>query len=145
MFGTGGRTGEVFALTTCYPEKVHINRQMDKEGRIRQTKNAKATPAHDAVIIPELKQYVTEWCAVPMVERRALRCLKWVDIFHRWFGVGPHDLRHSYAKRLCEKGFYLPEVASNLGTSERVAKLHYAGWLQTDPQISALARRLRGE
>lgn len=145
LYGTGGREGEVFALKTCYVDKVHISRQMDRKLRVRQTKNAKATPAHDAVIIPELKSYVAEWCAVPDSVRRELRRLNWWKICHRWFGVGPHALRHSYAKRLCEMGAYLPEIAANLGTSERVAKQHYAGWLQSDSQISALARRLRGE
>jgi len=145
LFATGARVSEALAIRSLKKDEVWIAQQLnyDPEGALVY-RHTKTKGARNSVIVPELRHYVEEWVKVPEAERRALKTVKWNLVARRWFGIRAHDLRHSYAKRLSEMDCTIKEIGENLGISEHVARIHYAGWVQSDHRISIVAKKLRG-
>ncbi len=53
-----------------------------------------------------------------------------------------HDLRHSYARHLCNSGVNLKLVSECLGNSQSVCEKYYAGWISEDMVLGSLAKLL---
>ena len=149
-FTTGCRVGEIFALRPeDFNEKLRIlviRRQMDTEGRFRDTKNRKI---RRLPVIKDGTAWLARWFDVDVEERKRLR-LQYSTKFSLWLKqcchrakigkeVRFHDLRHSYAKFLIDRGASVDLVADCIGDDVRVAKKHYIGWLLSDSSMERLS------
>lgn len=149
-FATGGRAGELFALTSdslnTQTGTVWIEAQIDKELTERETKNRRL---HHAPVIPEGMEAVRRWCSS---DRAALRKSRHADMLRVAIAAAfPsksthyvfHDLRHSYAVHLLRKGVSIDLVAQALGDSVLVAQEYYLGFALTSASIETVSRLLK--
>lgn len=152
---SGLRQGELFALQPGNISKersiVQVNLQLDKEGVLRPTKGRNKRKAY---LVDGAGQAVDDWLAVPEEERMKLRVAPLAEYVTRAcaeaFPKNPpkwcvfHDLRHSYAIHLLERGVPLSFVARSLGNSELVCEKHYTGKVLTDGYMEGIKAMLGG-
>jgi integrase len=153
-FATGGRVGELFAITqyNAVTRQVTIYTQIDRklEERMPKTLQSQRT----AVVVKELEQHVKDWIATPMEERMTIRNVRLADYVLRAckevFPNSPDkhchikDMRHGYAIHFLSKGASVSLMAQQLGNSEEVCREHYTGFIVSD-EGAALLNRLQEE
>lgn len=148
-FYSGLRQGELFGVK---PEEisegqavVNVRRQLDPKLKFRPTKTR---AIRKAFLFPEGGDAYREWFELPQEEVFKHRLARIAELFRdaciKAFPKRPdkwctfHDLRHSYAIRLLEKGVPLSFVARSLGNSEVVCEQHYTGKVLTDGFIEGI-------
>lgn len=149
LFCSGVRTGELFALLPRSLKgnaALYIDQQIDRRGVRRFTKNHKK---HDALIVALDMDRVQRWLRYEHDEKMVLRHVishRLGDLSEKVLGrrISPHDLRHSYAIYLLEKGVPLDRVAQFLGDTVEVTQKHYTGFVVTDHALSSLNRLVNG-
>lgn len=146
-FHSGLRKGELFGVTAgdLSPSIINVRRQMDDKLKFRPTKTR---VIRKAFLFPEGVTDFKEWVLKPVEELHVYRVAHVAEMFkiacHKAFPNNPlkhcvfHDLRHSYAIRLLEKGVPLSFVARSLGNSEAVCEKHYTGKVLTDGFIEGI-------
>jgi len=147
-FATGGRLGEIFAMTKTVGAKraVYIDRQMKMDLTYGPTKNKRSRWIK---VLEELWPDTQNWLKVSEAERKALRRERWADIVRgackTAFPKDPekhlkfHDLRHSYAIHCLSKGLTLEQVAKALGDSIVVVQEYYTGFVLTLNELDGFA------
>jgi len=152
-FATGCRAGEIFALTDRKFRKtkrtVFVDEQVTEAGEKRDPKNGKA---REVPVLPEGLPWLEKWIKVGTDDRRELRKRRLGEIMTRacvraWPDEPEkhlvfHDLRHSYAIHLLNKGVHTGLVAQALGDSIVVVEEHYTGFALTTPGLDAIAKVL---
>lgn len=149
-FYTGCRFGELLALEPhdVTEKAVRVDKQIDRYGETRLPKNHKPRVSY---LIREGFNAVSEWAAIPIEQRKALRDLKVAEIFKKHCVVtlkNPmkecvfHDLRHSYAVYMVHKGVGITMVAKSMGNGVGVCSEYYAGFTLSDEGIEAIDRIL---
>jgi integrase len=141
-FFTGARQGECFALTGQHRDRsVTIGTQIDREGAERETKNRRVR----TVVIPtEAINTLNYWGEIratfPLSRTAVLRKFKRACLSACGKKLCFHDLRHSFAIDLLNKGATIEEVAASLGDSVQVAQEHYTGFVLTSGSTERLKR-----
>lgn len=145
-FYTGCRTGECFALTGHHNDRViTIGTQIDRSGNERETKNRRVrTTVIGPKAIPILEAWADERDKFPYPRTQISRLFK-AACMKAFPGnknkiLKFHDLRHSYAIDLLNKGATIEEVAASLGDSVGVAQEHYTGFVLTSGATERLKR-----
>lgn len=149
LFCSGVRTGELFALIPRSLKgnaALYIDQQIDRQGVRRFTKNHKK---HDALLISLDLERIKRWLAYSHEEKMVLRHVishRLGELSEKVLGrrVSPHDLRHSYAIYLLEKGVPTDRVAQFLGDTVEVTQKHYTGFVVTDHALSSLNQLVNG-
>lgn len=145
-FYTGCRLGEIFALENCTDKTVDVRYQIDYCGIKRPIKTRDYY--RRAYVLPGGLQYVKDWLTLPASEKARIRKVKFAEVVTEACKavftepakqVRFHDLRHSYAIYLAERGVPLSFIAKSLGNGEAVCERHYAGKVLTDGFIEAMA------
>lgn len=132
-FATGARLGEVYGLKTLDLKEKHvtITKQLDRTSKVRETKTG---GSRDAYIINGFKDVVAQWCGVPNKEKlqnkRHYLSKNFKQLTSKYLNheVKFHDLRHSYAIHLLERGVSIDLVAQSLGNSTSVCQKYYVGY-----------------
>lgn len=144
---SGMRLGELFAINKVEgdPRYIQVLWQVDKEGKLRETKTREDRKAY---LLPGGQEALKAWCEIDEPTRLRLRGMNLASIVKaacvKAFPADPnkhcvfHDLRHSYAIELLSKGVPLSFVARSLGNSELVCEKHYTGKVLTDGFIEAI-------
>ncbi len=158
---TGLRLGEISALNkdNIGPRAIKVFHQIDDEGIRRTTKNRKSRLAY---VLPDGWRWVNEWIALSEEERQTARfkghpSQKFRSACRRTFGTREkkgrfwgqtkidrrrdccfHDLRHSYAVTLAQKGASLTLLAQCLGDLARVAEKYYSGHMIQEEGLDTL-------
>lgn len=150
LFCTGVRLGEAFMLThrkLKSNRSVFIDKQLTHKFDVRGLKNGKP---HDTVLLPQGQEAYKTWCGYSEDQRRKLRN----TISHQLLNaarkvfkdkerqISPHDLRHSYAIYLLERGATVTEIAFMLGDTEAVVRKHYTGWIANDRMVDNINKLL---
>lgn len=158
-FHLGCRVGEACALTLSDLKEsrntVLISKQIrgsdHKAGKvIPRTKNKRK---REAFIFPAgvspLKRWIEIKRGLTVLQRRRLAeviraaCIElWPDDDSKhlvW-----HDLRHSYAIRLLDKGLTVDDIADMIGDSVIVAKKHYIGFIVSDARMDRIRLKVIG-
>lgn len=139
--GTGARLGECFALTPAAikDDKLQITKQMDDTLRLRETKTRRGRKTW---ILPEAAEWVAHWAAVPLEKKKEMRNLAYSKKLQKLSKgvIVFHDLRHSYAIHLLQKGVPISQVAQCLGNSVLVCERYYTGFVITDEGIDTIRR-----
>lgn len=147
-FATGGRSGEVFALTEVKDGVVYIASQIDEQGLERHTKNRRE---RSVVVNPKYMAEVEEWIVLEGKDERRTERLAEALSEASIKAVGRpctvKDLRHSYAIWLLTQGVSLSLVAQSLGNSIQVCQEYYAGFVLAPDSVTAIKSVLgsRGE
>jgi integrase len=147
-FGTGARLGECFALSLTHivGRHVKITRQMDKEKTFRPTKT---NNIRSAWIHPDAISFVKEWAELPEHTKKQYRSIQFSKRLATLSGklfesesktIVFHDLRHSYAVMLLQKGTPLNLVAQSLGNSSAVCEKYYTGFVISDVGLETIER-----
>jgi integrase len=152
-YGTGARVGECFAFDELHVRQierqaeVYIEKQVDKDGKVRGLKNNKP---HWAAFLLEDKTLMRRWVKqkhelmdVPRC-KLSLQYSAWFDKAFPGRGFTFHDLRHSYAIALLDKGASLSVVARAIGDTERTCEMYYTGYVLSDSsreQLKALIQK----
>lgn len=132
--GTGARQGEIWGIekTESQGKAVWIEEQLT---RTMSRQSTKREGKRWAYIIPEARPFVRQW--IDLEDRDKLRKRRWADIVAGACvraEVEPitfHDLRHSYAIYLLQRGFSMEKVARWLGNSITVCEQYYTGYVGT--------------
>lgn len=146
---TGCRTGEIFSLSPAVYRKpdrtVFVHEQKDRELTLRQTKNRRD---RDVPILAEGVPHLEAWLQLDTAAKDEIRNVRLADIIRKacrqafpedkskWLKF--HDLRHSYAIHLLNKGVSVGLVAQCLGDSEAVVAEAYVGFVLTKPGMDAV-------
>lgn len=151
-FSTGARKGECFAVSEGNLRQgtnLYIFEQLADNRKLRDLKNRKP---HSAPIIRKGLPHVKRWLAIPKTEKEALRGLRLSDLVksacYKVFPKDPekhctfHDLRHSYAIYLLQRGLTLFRVSRCLGDSMAVTEEYYALFANTDEELEAIGHLL---
>jgi len=156
-FHTGARVGETFAFSISdLREKrntVLINKQITKEDHEAQkvksrTKNKKI---RETFIFPEgisafkkwveIKESFTKSERLRLSEVMKAACIK-VYPRNKDKHLVWHDLRHSYAIRLLDKGLTIDTVSKLIGDSSKVAEKHYTGFIVSEPSMDLVRSKV---
>jgi integrase len=151
-FGTGARLGEVVAMRGPVGKSLFIASQVDRGGDYRETKTRKSRHAY---ILPGFEKDVADWVKVPPEDRARFQtehitaylavtrlCEKLFDDPVKHCSI--HDLRHSYAIHLVQRGVSLALVAQSLGNSVAVCEKYYSGFVLRPEGIDLIERTLKG-
>lgn len=146
-FHVGLRVGEIAALRRNHVHEfvVKVLSQVDKDGVTRPTKNHRV---RKAFILPNGHLWLDKWLALPLSDREKVRhevshaekfrsaCIRagLPEEKHCCF----HDLRHSYAVFLCQRGAPIERVAESIGDGKGVTEKYYAGFVLQDEGIKTL-------
>lgn len=138
MFYTGARPGELFEMTVKGENLVRIEKQMDREGDVRDTKTGQG---RDVLVDASGWHWVTEFIKrryeIPRNARHT--------IFKKVTRKVIYDLRHSYAIHMLNKGLSITDIALLLGNSVTVCNEYYTGFVAKPETIEAMRRRLEVE
>jgi integrase len=148
-FATGARYGELFTIVpTSFRESgthVFIGRQIKRGGEVAETKNRKSGTVF---IIPELRDAVREWAALPPAVRLEMRrrgipggafkLAAWKALQR---SVTFHNLRHSYAKLMLSRGATLEDLRKWLRDRMSTVELYYLNWVETSAEMQSSVRR----
>lgn len=149
---TGLRVGEAFALTDAALKQdcLLVATQLDVHGVRRETKTRSVRKV--AYLHPDGEAWVRQFLALPDAVRAALRTERHSVLMRRackkaFPGVPAkhchlHDLRHSYAVALVQRGVPISLVAQSLGNSVAVCERYYSGYALVDEGIATIARIL---
>ncbi|HEY9664457.1 MAG TPA: tyrosine-type recombinase/integrase [Allocoleopsis sp.] len=140
---TGARQGEIFNIKTYNAgyQAVHIQTQLSRKKTTKKTKNLRV---RWAPVLTEGLEYVKEWLKVDEETRKTLRGKRWADIIGTATQgkVTFHDLRHSYAIALLNKGATMEQTARALGDSISVCQDYYAGYTLTLTELEGFKKIL---
>jgi len=147
-FYSGLRIGECFACTVnnLRRNKIILKQQMREDGTIGQTKTRRI---RKTFLWPAGRKYLERWSELSLEERKKHRRRKWAvmvgDACRKAFpndlekrNIVFHDLRHSYAIHLLNRGIEMSIVSQALGPSISVVNRYYAGFELTDPGIDRI-------
>jgi integrase len=152
LFHTGVRLGEAYALKREHyrAPALSVMGQVDKQGARRATKNKRV---RKTLVIAEGADDLALWLGLPQSEREAAASRKalpkiWKrackEAFPRnnekWTNV--HDLRHSYAVHMLERGVSMSLIAKLLGNSLAVCEAYYLNFAHSDDTLTAVAASL---
>lgn len=138
-FYTGLRRSEIWGLEDhdLVGDVLKVERQIHPDakesGGTVLPKNRKKRKAY---ILPGGEEWVKRWLDM----KKNLSRFRKVVYVKQHFGVGLHDLRHSYAVHLIGKGATLDWVARSLGHSRETCERDYAGHVLTDDAIDLLRK-----
>lgn len=149
LYGTGCRVGEALALEGMEEGVVMVTQQWAiKERRFKPPKRGKTRAV--ATLGPA-REWIKRWLALPFENKIYHGQLKAVDtIKEACVKLFPketvhhcswHDLRHSYAYALLQRGVGLEVIARNLGDRIDTVEEYYTGWknrLQEAKKLSDL-------
>ncbi len=145
-FSCGARIGELFSLELGKYRngEILIDDQMDRNLVIRDTKNRRS---RRVAVIKDIEKHFIEW--LNYENKASIRNMRFSDMLKdacKISGVNKtitfHDLRHSYAIYLLNKGISLSLVAQSLGDSEAVAREHYVGFDLTEEGLSHIKKAI---
>lgn len=159
-FSSGCRLGEIFALeeddyrngVLSVSKQLLVPKRAQARGvpLIQPTKNERD---RRLIALPDFDRAFTEWLALSYEERLKLRTKNMARVIksacEEVFPNKPnkhvvfHDLRHSYAIALLDKGVPMKRVAECLGDSVVVCEEHYAGFDLSDESVLSLRRLIR--
>ena len=144
LFGTGARLSEALAMEASdfNGEKVLIERQLSKAGKLKAPKRQKKG---DAMVLTLARPALKRWLVIPTAERAKLRfrlydAMEAASLAALKRRVTPHDLRHSHAVYLLERGASLTEVALQLRNTVSVCQRYYTGFEHTSGTLERLRR-----
>lgn len=161
LFYSGLRVGEAFALEEddIRGDVINVTKQMleswvvKKRGLSSNIQPTKNEETRRVVPFPKFKTYFKEWVAYSYEDKVAWRDQKIAEVLKSAciaeFPKQPlkqcvaHDLRHSFAKALINRGANLTFVARQLGNRIEVAERYYAGYVNDDENIQLLKRLLK--
>ena len=155
-FYSGCRLGELFALEEddFINGVINVNKQMLRPDTVKGRGSTAIAPTKNeeqrrVVPFPSFSTWFTELQKVP----KNLRSTKFAELLkqacRKTFPNKPnkhlvaHDLRHSFAKALINKGLNLTFVAKQLGNRIEVAQEYYAGYVNDDENIQLLKEKLK--
>lgn len=150
LFYTGMRIGETFVFQIKSEGVIRVEKQLDDKGRVRAVKNRR--PRTVAVDMAGWN-YVVE-CHRLMQERFYPRNKDFRKIVNnasqklftdKRHHIVAHDLRHSFAIHMLNKGCSITEIALLLGDSVAVANQYYVGFVATDETIKMIQDKLKPE
>jgi integrase len=142
-FYTGCRLGELLTLEPSSlrnSQYLFIYDQIAPDGQRRPPKTRKS---RNAIIIPQGVQLVEEWCQLPLDEKLPYRTPPRLISKHTEGRFRFHDLRHSYARYLADKGVGISELAEYMGHSVVVCEARYKGWVRSQDAIESRFNRLQ--
>ena len=143
----GLRVGEILPLRDNHiqGQVIQVVAQVDKDGCTRPTKNRRRRRAY---ILPGGEVWLKKWLALPSEERDRVRHkISHAEKFRaacRRAGLPEdkhctfHDLRHSYAVHLCQRGASIALVAQCIGDGVGVTEKYYSGFVLQDEGIATL-------
>lgn len=145
----GLRIGEAYAITpdSLLPNNtIRVSGQIDREGRLRQTKTKRPRLAY---LFPQGIDAFQKWTSATPEERAIInRDEASRDLMKRYCKKAfPNDsskhltfhaLRHCYAINLLSKGVSMSLVAQSLGNTLSVCQEHYAGFELSSESIDAI-------
>lgn len=151
LFATGARLGECITLKYASGKSVYIDTQYTRKGDYKETKTR--NPRH-AYILPGFGSLVAKWSALPMEKKKGFQ--EEHATHHRRFKrltlerfddpikqCTLHDLRHSYAIHLIQRGVSLTLVAQALGNSVTVCERYYSGFILRPEGVEMIDKTLR--
>src|SRR5690606_37471806 len=149
LFGTGMRLSEAIAAQTSDLNKsmLMVDKQMDKNGKVKSPKRDRVGRV---IVLDQTLEHVKRWLALPTEERHGLRYNLYTALERACFElnlgkrIGPHDLRHSHAIYLLERGASLTEVALQLRNTVQVCQRYYTGFEHTPGTLDRLHRLVQG-
>ncbi|MCX6125191.1 MAG: site-specific integrase [Proteobacteria bacterium] len=150
-FATGLRVGEIFALkkTDLRQNYLQVTSQLDRQDQLRDTKNRLVRRAY---VIEQGSKYLQEWFTMDKKDKDRLRTMQHAKVLGSACAKAFkdkekvccfHDLRHSYAIHLLQKGVPLSHVAQSLGNSTTVCEKYYTGFMLTDLGVETIERILK--
>ena len=150
---SGCRVGEIFAIDSANWNKdtgsLFVTNQIDRAGKRRATKNGRERLVP---LLPASEKWLSRWLDLPIENRRSIRRQRFAEIISRackkafpadrdkWLTF--HDLRHSYAIHLLNRGVPLGLVAQSLGDTEAVVQENYVGFVLSQPGLHAVLQIL---
>jgi len=148
-FGCGGRYGELFALTEMSLREqgthVAILGQMKRGWVWWETKNRKTGTAY---VIPEMREALKEWIAVPVEDKQAMRRSGTPGEEFRRACVAAlgrdlnfHKIRHSYANYMLRRGANLDDLVAWMRDSRKTIETYYLSWVQTSDDMKSNVNR----
>lgn len=151
LFASGLRIGEALALKPHHirrPRGLYISEQFAmKRGEIDEPKWGSSGLVK---CIPKFWDDVVQWIDIDEKDTRLYEAIyDYVTVESRklWPSkkikhISPHDLRHSHAIYLIERGASLEDVAKNLRNSILTCQKYYTGFMHTDGTADRLDRLL---
>lgn len=143
-FYTGMRVGELFYLAegSIDGRTITVNKQKKRTGEVTQTKTGierKAVALSNTVAI-------LNWARgdkiLPMRQENISHFIRRQSKKVLGKSIKFHDLRHSYAVYLIQKGAPIELVAQSMGNSVKICERHYSGFQITNVGIETLKRIL---
>lgn len=144
LFGTGCRIGEFLAIrppalkkgSVLIDKQIVIKDRAVEKGSIKAPKRKKKGIVR---VIPECWDAVERWASYDKSEEDYQPIYKFItDASEKLWPrdeikqISPHDLRHSHAVHIVEKGVPLGLVAKNLRNNIKVTEDYYTGYANTD-------------
>jgi integrase len=153
LFYTGMRLGEMFKFEIKSSGVISVKKQLDKKGKERAVKNRRPrTVAVDEAGWEYVHQFyeMREWPSGDdgllyprnydyrrVIKKAAKKVFK-----NPRNHITVHDLRHSFAIHMLNKGLSITEIALLLGDSVTVANRYYLGFVATDETITMIQKKL---
>jgi integrase len=148
-FGTGARYGEVFAMQSGnFRENgthIWISEQRYRNWSLAPTKNDKVGAAF---IIREFRTAVKEWMLVPFEVKQKMRAngdpyeaFKKACITELKRDLTLHNLRHSYARYMLDRGAQLTDLVTWMRDRMSTIEYYYLDWVQTSEQMKENIRK----
>ena len=147
LFGTGLRLSEALALRPADFRRgeLVVDKQLPLSGELKRPKAGKTGTV---AVLPQAVKALEAWLAVndkasyryKLYDALELACSK-AKLGKR---IGPHDLRHSHAIYLLERGASLTEVSLQLRNTVSVCQRYYTGFEHTPGTMDRLRRLLGG-
>jgi integrase len=155
LFGTGARTGEIYAIdkNSLGDESVHITKQIPlrrrKADKVMGPKKPKRGKVGWVKVIKSTWKHVQEWALLDKSEVDRYAYYNWVTAAslklwpdQRTKNIKPHDLRHSHAVHLLDKGISLTMVAKQLRNRVEICQKYYAGHEHTPDSLESLKGKI---
>ncbi len=154
-WGTGGRTGELLALTaksfSQNKQTVTIRSQILRDGTQAGLKGKDENSLRVAFVHSNVRPLIDQFLeSKPRLNKLdRLSFANWLKAAARKAfkdedkHVKFHDLRHSYAVELAGRGVTLLQISQFLGNSQRVAEKHYVGFVATDSAIDHVEKLMK--
>lgn len=154
LFGTGARTGEAFAIdvNSLRDRAVHINKQVPLKKRKSQPDRIKKPKRGKTGWVTAIEwtwSYIQKWAEVDKTKVNRWQYYNWITTQSRKLWptnkqkhVKPHDLRHSHAIYLLDKGVSIQAVARQLRNRVEICQKYYTGHEHTPESLELLKKKI---
>lgn len=145
-FYTGMRVGELMYVTPTFLAKdfVTVKKQKKRDGSVAVTKTG---IERKAFIISGGRKHIVAWAKsdkkLPMKQENISHFIRKQSEKVLSTSIKFHDLRHSYAIHLVQKGAPLELVAQSMGNGVKVCEKYYSGYQLTNLGIETLKRLVK--